>query len=253
MRFLIDQYEMTRSHPAVQSACEFVFSCQSDEGDFRGILCNQYAPYYTGAILALLIRAGYADDPRVEQGMRWLLRMRQADGGWVIGSPGLINRSWKELAAVTSDWDAEPAREFDRKKPFSAAGTGMAIRAFAVHPVYRRSPEARQAAELLKSKFLKKDNYSSYEHPDNWLRFQFPFWWNHLLSALDAVSMLGFTKDDGDVARALEWLRGHQQADALWKTSYSRIHKEPKQNDKTRKEQLWVTLCACRIYRRLFP
>jgi hypothetical protein len=65
LRFLIDQYEMNRSHSPIQKACEFIFSCQSHEGDIRGILANQYAPYYTGAILYHLIKAGYQDDERL--------------------------------------------------------------------------------------------------------------------------------------------------------------------------------------------
>jgi len=67
----------------------------------------------------------------------------------------------------------------------------MVIRAFAAHPQYRKSPEALQAAQLLKSHFLKSDNYNSYKHPDNWIRFEYPFWWNNLTAALDSVSLIG--------------------------------------------------------------
>jgi len=41
-----------------------------------GFIGNQYAPYYT-ARDALLIKAGYADDPRIEKAFQWLLSMRQ--------------------------------------------------------------------------------------------------------------------------------------------------------------------------------
>ena len=46
------------------------------------MLANQYACYYTGAILSLLVKAGYEDDPRIEKGFQWLLSMRQKDMGW---------------------------------------------------------------------------------------------------------------------------------------------------------------------------
>jgi len=39
--------------------------------------------------------------------------------------------------------------------------------------------------------FLKSDNYNSYKHPDNWIRFEYPFWWNNLAAALDSVSLIG--------------------------------------------------------------
>jgi hypothetical protein len=249
LRFLIDQYEINRTHPAVEKAVEFVFSCQSNEGDFRGILANQYAPYYTGALLYLLIKAGYQDDPRVEQGMQWLLKMRQDDGGWVIGSPGMIDYKWKDVCRLTSQWTDEPEKRFDRTRPFSAAGTGMAIRAFAVHPKYRQSEAAQKAAALLKSKFLQKDNWSWYEHPDNWVRFQYPYWWNHLLSALDALSLMGLPKEDPDIKKSLQWFIDNQCCDGLWNTSYSRIHKSSK-NSKTSEIRLWISLSICRIFQR---
>lgn len=249
LRFLIDQYEVDKTHPALGKAAEFVFSCQSDEGDFRGILANQYAPYYTGALLYLLIKAGYQEDPRVEKGMQWLLKMRQDDGGWVIGSPGMIGCTWKEVCALTSRWTDEPEKRFNRAAPFSAAGTGMAIRAFAVHPAYYHSEQAMKAASLLRSKFFKKDNWSSYEHPDNWVRFQFPYWWNHLLSALEMISLIGVPKEDGDIRSALQWFIDNQQRDGLWKVSYSKIHKAS-EKDQTSEMRLWITLTLCKILKR---
>ncbi len=84
LRFLVEKYGLTRQHPQVEKAAEFVFSCQSPQGDLRGILANQYATYYTGAILSLLVQAGYVDDARLEKGLEWLLAMRQEDGGWTI-------------------------------------------------------------------------------------------------------------------------------------------------------------------------
>jgi hypothetical protein len=245
-RCMVDQYGMDRAHPAAAKAAEYLFSCQTEEGDIRGMLGNQYAPYYTGAILYLLIKAGYAEDPRAEKGIRWLLSVRQDDGGWVIGSPGLANHTWREVLELTSDPDAAPVRDFDFSKPFSAAGTGMAIRALAVHPKYCRLDEAVQAGKLLKSKFFKKDNYSWYEHPDNWIRFQYPYWWNHLLSALDMLCRIGFKAEDADIENALEWLVEHQEESGLWKVSYSSIHKAT-ENEKSAETAPWISLCICRI------
>jgi hypothetical protein len=253
-RLLIDQYEMDRRHPAIENACEFVFSCQTDEGDIRGMLANQYAPYYTGAIMALLIKAGYGDDPRIEEGFQWLLRMRQDDGGWVIGSPGMVGLprlSVKEINDLTSGVDRETMTAFDRSKPFSAAGTGMVLRAFAAHPAYRKSEPALTAARLLKSKFFRKDNWSSYGHPDNWVRFQYPFWWTNLVSALDSISLIGLPVEDDDIRNALGWLAEHQRPDGLWETSYSAIHKY-RDNRRSGDTRLWVTLAICRIVKRFY-
>ena len=81
---LVEMYGLDRSHPKLAAAAEYIFSCQTAEGDIRGVLGNQYMPYYHAAILELLIKAGYADDARVTRGLEWLLSVRQTDGGWIV-------------------------------------------------------------------------------------------------------------------------------------------------------------------------
>jgi hypothetical protein len=128
----------------------------------------------------------------------------------------------------------------------------MVIRAFAAHPQYRKSEYVLTAARLLKSGFFKEDNWSSYRHPDHWIRFQYPFWWTNIVSALDSLSLIGLTAEDSDVRNALQWLIENQQESGLWKTSYSRIHRNAA-DTRTTDEQLWITLAICRIMKRLYP
>ncbi len=247
---LIDMYGYTREHSAIHQAAEYIFSCQTDEGDIRGILGNQYAPYYTGIIMSLLIKAGFEDDHRIMRCFDWLLSMRQNDGGWVIGSPALGDYSWKEICFLITQ-NVETKRDFDKTKPFGHSGTGMIIRAFALHPYYRKTREAEIAAKLLKSHFFKEDNYSSYKSAENWLRFKYPFFWTDLVSGLDSVSLIGIPREDQDVSRALEWLATNQQESGLWKNSYSRIHKAS-ENKKSQEARLWISLAICRIFKRYY-
>ena len=81
---LVEKFGFTRQHPSIERAATYLLSFQTDEGDLRGIYGNQYATTYVGAILELLIKAGYADDPRIANALSWLLAMRQNDGGWAI-------------------------------------------------------------------------------------------------------------------------------------------------------------------------
>jgi hypothetical protein len=254
LQTLIYQYGFDRSHPAIKNACESLFFYQTGEGDIRGFIGNQYAPYYTGIVMAQLINAGYENDPRIEKGFRWLLSMRQNDGGWVIGSPGFLgihNLRWKDIIEITGDRNAETLKAFDKVQPFSHSGTGMVIRAFAAHPLYRKSPEALQAANLLKSHFFKEDNYNSYKSADHWVRFGFPFWWNNLLAVMDSLSLFGIPETDKDIKRALDWFIANQQEDGLWESSYSNIHKAS-ENSKTHEQRLWITLAICRIFQRYY-
>ena len=248
-RYLVEQYGITRQHPQASLAAEFLFSCQKKEGDFRGILANQYATYYSGAIMSLLIQAGYEDDPRIEKGFQWLLAMRQADQGWTIP---LITHKLDRATQYRLTSQYAEAVEPDRSKPFSHNSTGMILRAFAVHPTYRTSEAAVIAGNLLKSRFFQLDAYTSYQSVDYWVRFEYPFWWNNLVSAMDSLSRMGLTKDDPQIRLALDWLKEHQEEDGLWKVSY--IHPEEKEKDtpKIKEMKLWISLAICRIFKRLY-
>ncbi|MHA2090138.1 MAG: prenyltransferase/squalene oxidase repeat-containing protein, partial [Candidatus Kariarchaeaceae archaeon] len=183
IRFLIEKYGMNNSQSSIARACEYIFKCQTEEGDIRGMLGNQYAAYYTGALLSLLIKAGYEDDPRVEKGIQWLISVRQNDGGWLANSLMALDIPWKETIRLTSQIvHPTPYQNFD--KPSSHNWTGMVIRAFAAHSIHRHSSEAKLAAKLLKKKFFQEDShYSSYKDAGYWVKFQYPFWWNNLIAA----------------------------------------------------------------------
>jgi prenyltransferase beta subunit len=75
LRFLVEKYGFDARHPVIIKAAEFIFSCQTNTGDIRGILVSQYMPYYHAAFLELLIKAGHLDDEQVIKGLEWLLSM----------------------------------------------------------------------------------------------------------------------------------------------------------------------------------
>jgi hypothetical protein len=248
-RFLVEQYGFTRESPAAARAAEFLFSCQTEEGDIRGILANQYMSYYMGAIMSLLVQAGYGDDPRMDKAFRWLLAMRQNDGAWSV--PMVTYKLDRETQYRLSSEYAEPLQQ-DRSKPFSHTATGMILRAFAVHPQYRQTEEAQVAANLLKSRFFQPDAYTSYQAASYWVRFEYPFWWNNLVAALDSVSLIGLPREDEQIAQALQWLVDHQEPNGLWRVSYVQAPEDQHQSKKAPAMQLWITLAICRIFRRLY-
>jgi hypothetical protein len=238
---LIEKYGLTRRHAAISQAAEFLFSCQTDEGDFRGIYRDQYTPNYSAGMMELLIKAGYQNDPRTERGLSWLLSMRQDDGGWAI--PMRTGASEGSGRIQDAFWLPEPVQP-DRSKPFSHWVTGVVLRAFAAHVEYRSAPEVRHAGELLKSRFLQPDTYTDRKAPSFWTKMTYPFWWTDVLSALDSLSWLGFSKDDPDIAKGLDWLVANQEASGLWRSGY------PKAKD--REIHLWTSLAACRVLKKLY-
>ena len=121
-RTLVERYQFTRNSVPVERAVEYLFTFQTQDGDIRGFIGNQYATYYTGYILALLIQAAYVDDPRVEKGMQWLLKIRQDDGGWTI--PILTHHfDGRTMYRLTSSY-AQPVEPI-RSQPFSHNWTDM--------------------------------------------------------------------------------------------------------------------------------
>jgi len=232
LRKLVEMYGFDNSHPLICRACEFIFSYQTKEGDIRGILSNQYMPYYMGAILEILIKAGYEKDNRIEFGMQWLVNQRQDDGGWI--APLLLYKL-DEFYKICLLPPIQPQREL----PFSHMVTGMVIRAFAAHPQYKESPYALQAGLLLKSRLFKKDAYTSRQDESYWFKFQFPFWWTNLVTVLDSFMRLKFDNKDSDIQKGLAWLIENQGQNGLWKATYGKKG--------VTDPDYWVTYAICRI------
>jgi hypothetical protein len=245
-RFLIEKFGFNREDSATARAAEFLLSCQTEDGDIRGFLANQYASYYTGAILSLLIKAGYEEDPRIEKGFHWLLSIRQDDLGWSI--PIITHKFDRATMYRLTSQYAEPV-EPDRSRPFSHNWTGMVLRAFAAHRRYCKSEAAQIAAKLLKSRFFQPDCYTSYQAASYWVRFQYPFWWNDLVAALDSISLIDPTRNE-QIEKALDWLIDHQEQDGLWKATY--VPGKEVHNARTRETRQWVSLAICRVLKRLY-
>lgn len=236
---LVEKYGLTWRHRAIVQAADYLFSHQTPDGDFRGIYGNQYSPNYSAAMMELLIKAGYESDPRIEEGFRWLLSLRQNDGGWAV-----------PLRTARKHFDhkilhAEPILP-DRTKPSSHLITGIVLRAFAAHREYRKVSEAHTAGEFLASRLFQADTYTDRRAPSFWTSFSFPFWFTDLLSALDSLSLLGFTREDEKISKALEWFIARQEDHGLWELSLLRMTREQDRN-------AWISLAICKVMKRFYP
>jgi hypothetical protein len=236
LAILIEKYLLNREHPAIERAAEFLFGCQTEEGDFRGVYWDQYTPNYSAAYMELLIKAGYQKDSRIALGLDWLLSIRQDDGAWVIPFRTAKLRL-KEAMSL-----AEPIQP-DRSKPFSHMVTGVVLRAFAAHPNYRKKRDVQTAGDLLASRIFKADNYTDRKAPEFWTRFSFPFWFTDLLSALDSLSQLGLSADHPQVREGVDWFIDNQKTHGLWDLRLVRG------SDKFQYQ--WVSYVVCRTLKRL--
>jgi hypothetical protein len=236
---LVGKYEFSREHLAIQRAADFLFSFQTDEGDFRGLYREQYSPNYTAGMTELLVKAGYGDDGRIHKVFSWLLSMRQDDGGWAIPMRTGVPKGTSTIKEAF--WVDEPIQP-DRSKRFSHWVTGIVLRAFAAHEEQRGAQEAIAAGELLKSRFFKPDPYPDRKAASFWEKIRYPFWWTDILSALDSLWWLGFPADDADIQKGLDWLIMNQQPNGLWKARYL--------SGSDKDIHFWTTLHVCRVLKR---
>ncbi len=97
----------------------------------------------------------------------------------------------------------------------------------------------------MKSRFFKPDKYSDRRAVSYWTKFQYPFWWANILTALDSLSFIGFSPDDADVRKGLDWFVAHQEEAGLWPTSYDK-------GPKAQAMDSWVGLAICRVFKRFY-
>ncbi len=237
LMYLIEKYGFNREHESIKKAAEFLFKFQTDEGDFRGIYNNQYATTYSPVIMELLIKAGYEDDPHIIKGFKWLLSIKQDDGGWTIPFR-TVGKNLKD--ALNDPMPIAP----DKSKPSSHLVTGMVLRAFAAHPEYRKSDEAKKAGELLISRFFKADEYPDRKAKEFWQRVSYPFWFTDIISALDSLTYLGFNTDNPNIKEGLNFLKKKQDKNGLFDLHIVR--------GGDRDNKYWICLAICRLFKRYF-
>ena len=235
---LVEEFGMTKAHPAIERAAEFLFSFQTDEGDFRGIYGNQYATTYVGAITELLVKAGYAKDPRIATAFHWIRSVRQDDGGWAI-PVRTVGIPFAEF--VNSKRHPHPIKP-DPSKPSSHLVTGMVLRAFAADPRRGRSSQAQRAGELLASRVYRRDHYSDRGDASYWERVSFPFWFTDIVSALDTLSRLRVSAQHPQVHAAIERLANAQRPDGTFQLRLMR--------GKNKDLPYWICLSISRSLKR---
>jgi hypothetical protein len=133
---LVEMYGLRRDHPAIAKAAEYMFSLQTDEGDFRGIYGNEYSPNYSAGVLELMVHSGFGADRRVEKGMesaeRRMLGCPSSDGGMeVLRPPAVLSRSCSTGQVKTvlphDHRGGAPRPGGERKVPWLRGGVGCRI------------------------------------------------------------------------------------------------------------------------------
>lgn len=235
---LVEKYGFNKEHRSIKKAAEYIFQSLSKEGDFRGIYANQYSTTYSPAIMYLLIKAGYNNDPRILKGFDWLLSIRQNDGGWAL--------PFRTMGFNIGDaFNHNELIQPDKSKPFSHLVTAMVLRAFAAHSKYRKSEHAKKAGQLIIHRFFTVDKYPDRKSKNFWERVTFPFLYTDIISSLDTLYFLGFNTGNSEIRGGLEFLRNKQDKNGNFNLKITRG------SDKDL--PYWISLAVCRLFKRYSP
>lgn len=137
-----------------------------------------------------MIQLGYADDPRVREGLEWIVKTADPRGGWAcMGAPGNgrnIDSSWKALGAL------------------------------AALPRSKRTAPMQRCIEQCAEFYLERDLHRQGARYEPWYRFHYPIhYYYDVLVGLDLLTSLGYG-DDARLRFALELLTKKRRAGGRW-------------------------------------
>jgi hypothetical protein len=201
---LVEFYGLTKKHEAIRKAADYLFSFQTEKGEFRGMYGNQYSPNYSASITEFLIKAGY-DGVRTQKSLKWLLTMRQDDGGWAIP---LRTRNEK-LDALHKKNTIEP----NTTRPFSHLITGIVLRPFSLLSEYRT--KVKDVGIQLAERIFTRDKYSDRNGIEYWTKFSYPYHWTDILSALDTLTRLEI-KRHPKIDAIQQWFQKNKQENGIY-------------------------------------
>lgn len=238
--FRLYNYGCSLEDERIKKAAKFMFSTQSEEGDFRGAYLNEYAPTYHALTLEILCLYGLDKDKRTQKGFGWIIKNRQDDGGWVIPYRTIDKEKLKARYNFEAQLRLNPIKP-DKSQPFSHLVTGMILRAFAASPTWQKSKEAWKAGKLLLTRFFEADKYEDRRLSSFWTEITYPFWATDILSSLDSLSKIGFDVENKTIQQAMRWIQKKQNKDGFWEAGLSKSSLE---------DHLWVTLAVLRVIKR---
>jgi hypothetical protein len=218
---------LTAKNEHIRRGCEYMFTFQRDHGGFcrrrrvqgRGIVWDAHpGPCTHARIVRFLIQFGYADHPRTQAAVDYLLATQRSDGMWHC-------RRAHRYGCLRATLDA--------------------LRAVVLVPrIVTRPAIARSAAILCD--LLLEPRLGRYHVPDLWTVLEYPYFGYGVISALDVLARLGFTMEQPRVAMAMEDLLSRQLPNGRWPLDHH-PRMPPFDVGQPGKPNKWLTLDALHV------
>jgi hypothetical protein len=254
---------MNRMNEKVAKACEFIFQFQNEDGGFQSetsgsglreyeyrrrrkkelpsreeyvssLVFESQLSCLTGNMASALIRLGYADDPRVAQALKWLVRVQNKDGGWLCPY-------WKAHA---------------KDKHGCFMGTICPMEAFGEVPKEYLTKElsatiSKGAEFLLMHHLFKADHHGYKVINPTFSELSFPWFAGYtVLRGPDVLTKLGYVRDPR-LDEAVDIILQKRQSDGSWILENSPMGRMQTSIESKGKPSKWITMIALRVLRRL--
>jgi len=230
--------------PRIQKAVEFILAISQDRqsGGFsydgtqkNGGQHSKVLPCLTGNMAWSMIKFGYLDDPRIQQGIDWIVRHQRYDDGILTPPKGWpyekLEKCWGRHTCIS--------------------GVAKALKALAEIPPEKRTREVKLCLEegsefLLKHHIYKRSHNLRRVSKPKWLKLAFPTVWDtDVLEILEILIKLGYR--DRRMQDALDLIISKQTEEGWWlleQTYNGRFQVNIEQKGKPSK---WITFRALKV------
>ncbi len=229
---------------------ERILSWQSKEGYIPGDWTYALPiPSKNGCVLWELAAFGMGNDPRVRRIADWLISIQRQDGGWNIPyRQDLMYRSkYRDagvedfLTMISEGKVSDYAPEKFSKVPSCHWTTTFVLWGLAESRSHNESRAIKRGADFLLERFFKKNPHPGFwPNPSDWTKLDYPLFEGKGLTALDALTRLGYGESDDRMLGPMRWLVAARSEDGFWRR-WTRPYRESDQ---------WITLTALRILSR---
>jgi hypothetical protein len=232
----------------IRRACEFILensqdresggfsylSAKSGGGDHSKVL-----PCLTGNMVWSLIRFGYLEDSRVQNGINWIVRYQRFDDGIEEapkGWPYKFEKCWG--------------------KHTCHMGVVKALKALAEIPTNKRSNDVKNTIEkavqyVLNHHIHKRSHDLSRVSKPEWLRFGFPLMWNtDVLEILGILTKLGYK--DKRMREAVDLVVSKQDNQGRWMLEDTFNGRFQVNIEKRGKPSKWITINALKMLKSFY-
>jgi len=233
----------------VKRACEFVLGISQDResGGFSYLGSEKHGGYHskvlpclTGNMVWSLLRLGYKGDPRVQQGLRWIISYQRFDD---------------EAKEKPHGWPYEKA-DHCWGKHTCYLGVVKTLKALSEIPREEREADVQRTIErgvdfILKHHVYKRSHDLARVIKAKWLEFGFPLMWDtDVLEILFLLTRLGCKEER--MKEAVDLVVSKQDEEGRWKLERTFNGRFQVDIEAKGQPSKWVTLHALRVLKRFY-